>query len=65
MGNINLTSSISLEGEILCTDHHDECMGHQATINCTMEAQVRLVLFSLLLHVTHHAFYEDLTLSYT
>jgi hypothetical protein len=48
-----------LEGEILCTDHLDECMGHQATYNCIVEAQVMLVLFSLLLHVIHHAFYED------
>ncbi len=27
--------------------------------NCIVEAQVMLVLFSLLLHVTNHAFYED------
>jgi hypothetical protein len=33
--------------------------GHQATYNFIVEAQVMLVLFSLLLHVTHHAFYED------
>jgi hypothetical protein len=45
----------SLEGEIPCTDHHHECMGHQATYNYIVEAQVMLVLFSLLLHVTHHA----------
>ena len=48
-----------LEGEIPCTDHHHECIEHQATYNCIVEAQVMLVLFSLLLHVTHHAFYED------
>ncbi len=49
----------SLKGEISCTGHLDECMEHQATYNCTVEAQVLLVLFSLLLRVTHHAFYED------
>ncbi len=48
-----------MEGEFLCTDHLDECMGHQATYDCIAEAQVMLVLFSLLLHVIHHAFYED------
>jgi hypothetical protein len=41
------------------TDHLDECMGHHATYSCIVEAQVMLVLFSLLLHVIHHAFYED------
>jgi hypothetical protein len=49
----------SLQGEIPCTNHLDECMGHQATFNCTAEAKVMLVLFSLLLHLTHHAFFED------
>ncbi len=49
----------SLEGEILCKENLDECMGHQATYNCNEEAHVMLVLFSLLLHVIHHAFYED------
>jgi hypothetical protein len=48
--------------EIPCTDHIDEYMGHQATPNCIVEAQVLLVLFPLLLHVTHHAFYEDFLL---
>jgi hypothetical protein len=49
----------SLEGEIPYTDHLDEFMEHQATCNCIVEAQVMLVLFSLLLHDTHHAFFED------
>ncbi len=40
------------------TEHLDECMGHQATYIHTVEAQLMLVLFSLLC-VTHQAFYED------
>jgi hypothetical protein len=54
-----LSLSEVLEGEILCTDRLDECMGHQATYTYTVEAPVRLVLLSILLNVTHHAFYED------
>jgi hypothetical protein len=49
----------SLEGEIHCTDHLDGCIGYQATYSCSVEAQVMHILFSLILHVTHHAFYED------
>jgi hypothetical protein len=37
----------------------NECMGDQATHDCTVEAQVKLAHFSLLLQGTHHAFYED------
>ncbi len=36
------------------TDHFDECVGYQATYIHTVEAQLMLVLFSLL-HGTHHA----------
>jgi hypothetical protein len=36
--------------------------GHQDTHNSTVEVQVMLALFSLLLHVTHHAFYEEFCL---
>jgi len=40
----------SLQGEILCTDHLDESMEHQAN-NCTVKSQDMFVLLSLL-HVT-------------
>jgi hypothetical protein len=40
----------SLEGEILCTDHLDESMEHQAN-NYTVKSQDMFVLLSLL-HVT-------------
>ncbi len=59
MRHLASSSKVSLEGEIPCTDHLGECMGHRATYNCTVEAQVMFVLFSLILHVTHHAVYED------
>jgi hypothetical protein len=52
-------SKRSLKGVIPCTGHLDECMGHQATYNCIVEAQAMLVLFSLLFRVIHHALYED------
>jgi hypothetical protein len=59
MRHLASSSKVSLEVEMPCTYHLGECMVHQATYNCTVEAQVKVVLFSLILHVTHHAVYED------
>jgi hypothetical protein len=52
MRHLASSSKVSLEVEMPCTYHLGECMVHQATYNCTVEAQVKVVpshFFSMLL----------------